>query len=372
MSTQEDRLRGLLEAKVDGLVPVDARGRAAPEEQLRALTDAAPCHVFMKDRDRRWTFANPALLRAHGLALEDVLGKTDAELFGAGPVADAIAAVDREVLSTEREIVAEERVPTAAGMRLFVSHKAPLRGPDGAVVGLVGAALDVTDARRAEAALRDRARYHDTLFHRSLDAIWVVDMQGRIVDANAAATTLTGFAREELLGRTPWDLAGGSAEMVRRGVARLQGLPGKPGERFTTRLVQKSGAAIDVDVVIQHLDVDGGRVVSFVRDVTEQRRVEEQLRQAQKLESVGRLAGGVAHDFNNLLTVILGATEGRLEDVEAGLPARLDDLRAVLHAGQHARGLTRQLLAFARRQPVATVALDLSDVVRAARRSCVA
>ena len=103
-------------------------------------------------------------------------------------------------------------------------------------------------------------------------------------------------------------------------------------------------------------------------DETERRRLEEQLAEAQKLESVGRLAGGVAHDFNNLLTVVLCCTEAMREDLAAGRGVDPDDVEAVRGAGERARDLTRQLLTFARRQIVAPTVLDLNGVVAGSER----
>jgi signal transduction histidine kinase len=109
-------------------------------------------------------------------------------------------------------------------------------------------------------------------------------------------------------------------------------------------------------------------VVVNARDVTEERRLEEQYRQAQKLESIGRLAGGVAHDFNNMLTVILSCVAGIREAQERGTPVDPEDVQQIQEAGERAREFTAQLLAFARRQVIAPVPLDLNGVVRSSER----
>ena len=111
------------------------------------------------------------------------------------------------------------------------------------------------------------------------------------------------------------------------------------------------------------MELEGRPVIhSIVHDITEFRQLEEQLRQAQKMESIGRLAGGVAHDFNNMLAVILGYTQLVLDRTPVDDP-RHEDLEEVLHAAEHSAGITRQLLAFARQQPISPEVLDLNAAV---------
>jgi signal transduction histidine kinase/ActR/RegA family two-component response regulator len=129
------------------------------------------------------------------------------------------------------------------------------------------------------------------------------------------------------------------------------------------------GAAVPVEFVTTPI-VDAKEIVGAVvalRDVTERRRLEDQLRQAQKMEAVGQLAGGVAHDFNNLLTVILSAASGIRESLPSAHPGQ-EDAREILHAGERAAALTRQLLAFSRRQALAPTVIDLGRTVQGMER----
>jgi PAS domain S-box-containing protein len=221
---------------------------------LRAVTDAIPDPVFLKDRDSRWIFASPATLRALGKRAEQVIGHTDREIYRDQSVAEALIATDRRIVESGVPEVVEERVQTASGYRVYLSTKAPYRDLDGRIVGIIGNARDITQRKRGEEELRERLS------------------------------------------------------------------------------------------------------------------LEEQVRQAQKLESVGRLAGGVAHDFNNLLTVVLGCAEALRSDAARGAPARLEDVDEIRAAGERARDLTRQLLAVARRQVIAPVPLDLNGVLRASEK----
>jgi len=125
----------------------------------------------------------------------------------------------------------------------------------------------------------------------------------------------------------------------------------------------KQGKRFEVDLIARPLDFAGRRArLVLARDVSAQRQLEEQLRQSQKMEAVGQLAGGIAHDFNNLLTAILGSTQLLLHNTPAGDPRR-EDAEEIRHAGLRAAELTRQLLAFSRRQVLAPKVLDLNAVV---------
>ena len=132
---------------------------------------------------------------------------------------------------------------------------------------------------------------------------------------------------------------------------------------FEFRHRRADGSIRDVAVYSSAMELEGRPVIhSIVHDITEFRQLEEQLRQAQKMESIGRLAGGVAHDFNNMLAVILGYTQLVLDRTPVDDP-RHEDLEEVLHAAEHSAGITRQLLAFARQQPISPEVLDLNAAV---------
>ncbi|MFL5299982.1 MAG: ATP-binding protein, partial [Anaeromyxobacteraceae bacterium] len=173
----------------------------------------------------------------------------------------------------------------------------------------------------------------------------------------------------EVLGR-PFDLV--HREDQRGAIRALRNVLSAPAAtaRVTCRFRHKDGSWRVVESVVRNLLHDPAvqGVVVNSRDVTEQRLLEEHSWQAQKLESIGRLAGGVAHDFNNLLTVILSCADALDEDVRAGAPANAEDIHEIRAAGRRASELTRQLLAFARKQVIAPVPLDLNAVVRGSEK----
>ncbi|MFI5278985.1 MAG: PAS domain S-box protein [Gemmatimonadales bacterium] len=192
----------------------------------------------------------------------------------------------------------------------------------------------------------------------------ITDRQGTIEYVNPTFERVTGFTREEAIGQTTELLRSGVQDADVHDKLRQTLLA---GDVYTGVLVnaKKSGEYFTAEVVITPLRDEGGAITHFVelqRDVTKERELQEQLRQAQKMEEVGRLAGGIAHDFNNLLTAILSYVDFVLFALSADHPAR-EDAEQVRGAALKAAGLTRQLLAFSRRQVLQPRLLDLNSVV---------
>ncbi len=351
------------------------RELAARDAQLRAVAEAVPDPVFVKDRQCRWLFANQATLEVLGLPAAEVLGRTDLEIYREPAIGQALMAADRRVIESGRPEVLEERVATAGGLRLFLSAKAPYRGADGSIIGVIGSATDITGRKEGEARLAaERERLAVTL--RSIgDAVLATDALGRITLLNEAAEAFTGWSAAEAAGRPLQEVLRVVDERTRQPLAALEPRARRGEEAASLpqrallvardgreRLVAQSGAPIRAP---------GGAssgAVLVVRDLTAQRRLEEQVHQSQKLESIGRLAGGVAHDFNNLLTVILSGADGLREDLRAGRPARVDDVEEIYAAGRRASELTGQLLAFSRKQRIAPVAVDLNVALEGAEK----
>ncbi|MBK9517087.1 MAG: PAS domain S-box protein [Anaeromyxobacter sp.] len=333
---------------------------------LRALLDAVPEPVFLKDAACRYLFANAAALRVLGRPLEEVLGRCNEELVADPRQAAAVRSVDERVLASGQVVTGEDVMGTPSGPRVFASTKAPWRDAAGRVAGIIGTARDVTDTRRDEQALVERERHRGAVLAASIDAFWELTEDGRLVDANEATLAMTGYTREELLRLRVSDVdAVDDQSAVQARIVRLrqQGF-----DRFESRVRRKDGTLVEVESSLTLVPGAPGRIVAFIRDVTDRRRTEAQLRQAQKLESIGRLAGGVAHDFNNLLTVVLSCASALREDALAGRAAGLEEVEEVRAAGLRARDLTRQLLAFARKQVITPVRLDLNELVRASEK----
>ncbi|MBM9536068.1 PAS domain S-box protein [Desulfobulbus alkaliphilus] len=230
--------------------------------------------------------------------------------------------------------------------------------------GVVSRALDITDRKRSEDALRESEARFRALHNASFGGIAIHD-KGVILECNQGLSEISGFGYDELIGMDGLLLI---AEQSREAVMRnIRSGYEQPYEAFGVR---KNGEEYPLRLEARNIPHKGKtvRVVEF-RDITERKRAEaehaklqEQLIQAQKMETVGRLAGGVAHDFNNMLGVILGYTEMTLEQVSPGHPM-YKALHGIQQAAQRSADLTGQLLAFARKQAIAPRIIDLNETV---------
>jgi PAS domain S-box-containing protein len=209
-----------------------------------------------------------------------------------------------------------------------------------------------------EAALEKRFL---ALIEHAADAIIVHDIAGKLLMVNESACESLGYTRAELLARTLAEIQVNFAATNSPSIWQAM-TPGKPLS-FTGFHRRKDGSEFPVEIRLGVIDEAGQRVcVAVARDLTDRQNLEAQLRQAQKMESVGQLAGGVAHDFNNILTVIHGHAD-LLSQGENVSEAARESITEIAESSARAANLTRQLLAFSRRQRMQTQDLDLNDVI---------
>ncbi len=239
-----------------------------------------------------------------------------------------------------------------------------IRDPEtGTPAAMASVSRDLSDRIRVEDALRVSEDKFSKAFHISPDAVNINRLRdGMFIEVNEGFCRTTGYAPGEVIGKTSlemslWDRPEDRAEVVRRLEA--------DGEvrNFEAKFRMKGGAVVTGLMSAKVLDIAGEPcILSITRDITERVRLEEELRQAQKMEAVGRLAGGIAHDFNNLLTAILGFSELLESRLPPGDPSA-HDIGEIRKAGESAAALTRQLLAFSRKQVLDLRPAALNDLV---------
>ena len=337
------------------------------EERYRVLVEQIPAIVFIDeiapDGSIRPIYVSPQVEATLGYPQADWLADPalTRRLIHPEDRDRVVAELDRRHAAGE-PFVAEYRMIARDGRVVWVhdSDLGTTTGPGG-VPRLQGVVFDVTALRRTE---EERGRLAAAI-EQGVEAIVITDPDGRIVYVNPAFERLSGYSGAEAVGRQVGEIDGATGppelhEAMRAALARGEAWS---GEVVNTR---RDGTPYTAEMAITPIRADGGRVTDFVsirRDVTRERELEAQLRQAQKMEAVGRLAGGIAHDFNNLLSAVIGFSELVMADLPLG-DRRRDDLAEVVRAAQRAADLTRQLLAFGRRQLLRPQVLDLNTLVR--------
>jgi two-component system, cell cycle sensor histidine kinase and response regulator CckA len=239
----------------------------------------------------------------------------------------------------------------------------PLRDRGGKVIGVLGTYEDITDRKRADRALVESHSLLNAVVEGTTDAVYVKDLQGRYLMLNTACAGFLGLAVEEVIGKDDRDLfPPGPAQTIMQRDREVM-------ESGQTQTFEETATA--AGVTRTYLSTKGvyhdaqGKVIGLIgisRDVTGLKRLEEQFRQAQKMDAVGRLAGGIAHDFNNLLTGILGYTELVFRRLRGDDPGR-ELLAEVLKLGDRATNLIRQLLVFSRKQELQPQVVSLNAVL---------
>ena len=357
-----------------------ARQIARERQLLADLMNSSPDAIFFKAKDLTFQRVNRSFATMLGIASSDAaIGRK----LGDGLLAAGLAAA----IEAEEEALLRSGQPTLDVLREYNSEggqsnwysesKALIRGPEGGVEGLVAIARNVSERVRTQAALRaseEKMRLQSRILSSILDGIGegvlVVDSLGHTLFFNAEAQRVLGVQARDVPPAQFAQIFGvylpdGCTLVPASENPLLRAICGAP--RAELEAVVKNGQAppTRVAIVATPLRSDSGEVtgaIVLLRDVTEKHNLEQLLVQSQKMEAVGQLAGGIAHDFNNLLAVIDGSGEMALEEL-VGHVAR-EDVADMVAAGKRAASLTRQLLAFSRREPTRLEPVNLADVVR--------
>jgi two-component system, cell cycle sensor histidine kinase and response regulator CckA len=330
---------------------------------LQGITEGTTDSIFVKDLQGRYLMINSAGAQLVGRTVEEVIGRCDTELF-TPETGREIMAGDRKVIESGKTQTYEETAVAVGVERTYLSMKGPYRDPSGEVVGLLGICRDITARKQAEEDVRESQQKLRIHFEHTPLAVIEWDTQHRVTEWSPSAARVFGYSREEAIGRhASFIVPPAQQEHVEKIGHEL--VSGTGGTRSTNDNTTKDGRTITCEWYNTALVDDSGQVLgvaSLVQDVTERVALEDRLRQSQKIEAIGRLAGGVAHDFNNLLTVIMGYSQILSEGIPKG-GVLADATAQIRSATERAAGITRQLLAFSRKQVLQPHVINLNDVM---------
>ncbi len=336
------------------------------ENRLKDLIYNMVDWVWEVDSSGRYTFCSPQSIELFGLTPEEILGKTPFDMMPADE-AEKIASIFNEIAAKKAPVKELENwnIGKNGEKICLLTDAVPILDEKGNLTGYRGVDKNITERKLALVALQESERKLKSYVDFAPHAIFVINADGYYIDVNSAACKMTGYNKVELLSKHLIDLIHDeSVENAKNHNNRLIKDGFATGE---LKYVKKDGSAgfWTVDAVKLSDDI----YVGFVIDITERKHAEvekeklvNQLQHAQKMESVGRLAGGVAHDFNNMLQAILGNADMAMEMISKDNPIR-ENLEEICTTAERSADLTRQLLAFARKQTVMPTVLNLNDTV---------
>ena len=338
---------------------------------LQTVFDAIPHHLFVKDLQGRYLMFNRNFEESWGMKHNEGKSYSTSDLpLAGGNSVEQIKAIDHQVASTGEAVfepAVEFRVK-GSQPQIRRQVKVPLRNEHGEIHGIVGISEDITQQVEAHKVSKDNERLLQTIFDTFSLPIFVKDMEKRYIKVNKAFEELHGVTEEEILGLPISQVS--KIDPVEGVILEAQDdevlSTGKENTLLEQEVTDGEGKK-RIRVIRKAPLRDGeGNIIGLVglsEDITERRETEAALRQAQKMEAIGQLTGGVAHDFNNLLQVIRGYTQMAIVDMDVR-ETSVDHLNKVIQASDRAGNLTRQLLAFSRQGVLEPTYLDINNLIQ--------
>ncbi|MBI5097680.1 MAG: PAS domain S-box protein [Nitrospirae bacterium] len=324
---------------------------------LQILLDAIPNPIFYKDSKGVYLGCNNAFESYIGLQKEQIIGKT---VFDIAPkhLADIYHNADMELFNHPGTQTYESSVKYSDGsIHNVIFDKATFYDQHGTLQGLVDVITDITKRKNAEELLQESEERFRILLDQGFDGIFI-HRDLIILDMNRRMADISGYSPSELLQSNVINLFTTDSQKRIHDYIRS----GKGGY-YEVELQRKDDRKVQIEAFGASCKFHGrnARIVA-IRDITEQKKLQEQLRQAQKMEAIGHLAGGVAHDFNNILSAIVGYAHLTLMKMKGDDPLRMN-LEQILASSERAANLTQSLLAFSRKQVMEWRAVNLNNII---------
>jgi len=334
------------------------------EERYKALSDQSPIVICLV-QDERFVYVNPKAAELVGYDRDEIVGMEATEVVHPDDRAMVRERMIRRLAGEDVESRYEVRVVTKSGEVKWLEIAA-VPVTLGGRRATMAHGIDITERKRAESAKHSAETRYREIYENATDIIYTHDLDFNLTAINPAGEKTLGWPRVEAIGRSLRTVVHpDSWATVSRALEEKLLHPNRSTGPYEIQIYDARGELHWLEVTSRLVVGETGpvAVTGIARDITDRKRLEEQLRQAQKMEALGKLAGGVAHDFNNLLTGILGYTRRLIEQNSAD-PKIAEDLAQIEKAAERAAALTRQLLAFSRQQPLASVHLDLNGLIR--------
>jgi len=332
------------------------------EERLRHIVEHAQDLIYYCDADGRFTYVNPTAARILQYDERELIGRHFLTLIRDDYKKAAGDLYQRQLAERTPTTYFEFPSVTKAGDSIWVGQHVQLVYDDRRVVGVYAIARDISRQKDAEDRLRKSEARYRSLVQGAAYGIYRTTVDGTILDANPALAGMLGYTVDELRALNMSAVYKSAAE---RG-ALIDQYRRENTQTLTTDVTwqRKDGTPIIVRLTARVAEFEDGLSCfeGVAEDITEKRALEEQLRQALKMEAVGRLARGVAHDFNNVLAAIIGCSDLLALRLKAGDPAK-EEAEEIRQAAERGAALTRQLLAFSRSQMLEAKLLDLNEIV---------
>ena len=332
------------------------------ETFMRSLVETLPDLVWLKDPAGVYMACNSQFERLFGAKQSEILGKTDYDFID-GELADFFRDKDKAAIIAGKPVVNEEEVTYAddGHREILETVKTPMFDSRGKLIGVLGVGRNITDRKKIETAIRKSEEQWDRTFNSFTDIVTLQDTNLQIVKANQAACATAGLNHGEIIGYHCHELFLDLKEPC-HDCPLLQTKDNF--ESYTREMFHKKSGKTFLVSATPVFD-EGGKlsyIAHVAKDISAQKKLESQLFQSQKMESIGNLAGGIAHDFNNILTVININAEVALMELEEGSELWIN-VDEVHKAGKRAANLTRQLLAFSRKQMITPRSVNINKLI---------